>query len=160
MATSVHKRVAVVARGLSALRRLSPVLETLDQNTADALGIARSDLRCLEVLQERGALAAGALAEAVGLSPTALSTALQRLEAKAYIRRSHPVANRRQVLVEITEDGRTIAITSFGMLVRSAASLLTSYSIADFELVTRFLDDLHAPLRARLRAAQETHAAE
>ena len=160
MAISVHKRVATVARVVSALRRLSPVLETLDQNAADALGIAPSDLRCLEVLQERGALSAGVLAEAVGLSPTALSTALQRLEAKAYIRRSHPVANRRQVLVEVTEDGRTIAITCFGALVHRAATLLASYSVADFELVARFLDDLHTPLQAKIRAAQAARAAE
>jgi DNA-binding MarR family transcriptional regulator len=151
MAVSVHKRVAAVAQGVSALRRLGPVLETLDQGAADALGIARSDLRCLESLHQRGPLTSGALAEAVGLSANALSTALQRLEAKALVRRSHPAANRRQVLVELTEDGRTIAITCFGTVVRAAASLLTHYSVAEVELATRFLSDLHAPLQAKAR---------
>src|ERR1700742_3139245 len=131
MELSVHQKVDTVAQGVWALRRLAPVFETLDQEIADRYGIARSDVRCLEVLNMSGGLTAGDLAAAIGLSAAALSTALQRLETKAYVRRSHPVANRRQVLVEITEDGRTIAIVGFGRFVRAAAGLLASYTIAE-----------------------------
>lgn len=155
MELSVHQKVEAVAQSVWTLRRLAPIFETLDQEIADRYGIARSDVRCLEVLNMSGGLTAGDLAAAVGLSATALSTALQRLEAKRLIARSHPAANRRQVLVEITEAGRTIAIIGFGRFVRAAAALLASYTIAEVELVTRFLSDLRAPLLAKVEEERE-----
>lgn len=138
----VHEHAAALACNLAALRRLATALERLEQDAADKLGIAHSDLRCLQVLLEREAVTAGELAEAVGLSATALSTALGRLEAKAYIRRAHPEANRRQVTVTMTEQARNAVLPVLGKFVREAAPLLRRYELGEIERVTRYLDDL------------------
>jgi DNA-binding MarR family transcriptional regulator len=149
----VHRHAAALAGNLAALRRLGTLLDRLEQEAADALGITHSDLRCLEILLQREAVTAGELAEAIGLSPNALSAALGRLEAKAYIRRVHPEADRRQVLVSMTAAARTDVLPVFGKFVRAAARLYRRYEPGEIEQVTRFLDDLDIIFR-RLAAGE------
>jgi len=70
---------------------------------ADYLGINRTDLRCLDILDLAGQRTAGELATAMGLSTGAVTAMLDRLERAGYVRRLRDPADRRRVLVEPSE---------------------------------------------------------
>ena len=55
--------------------------DEVDEAVARILRLNRTDLRCLSVLSQAGAISASALADATGLTRGAMTTALDRLEA-------------------------------------------------------------------------------
>ncbi len=98
---SSHKR-QVFGELVEEVRRSQSATARFDQAVADALGLNRTDMRCLDVLEREGAVSAGRLAQATGLTSGAMTTALDRLERAGYARRVRDASDRRRVLVEIT----------------------------------------------------------
>jgi len=84
------------------IRSAQVAVAARDHAIAERLGINATDHRCLDVLDQRGPLTAGALAEALQLSRSAVTTVIDRLEALRYVRRVPGRNDRRQVLVELT----------------------------------------------------------
>jgi DNA-binding MarR family transcriptional regulator len=83
------------------IRRSQAATDRYDQAVADAVGLNRTDMRCLEVLTREGRVTAGRLAEETGLTAGAMTTALDRLERRGLVRRVRDEADRRRVLVEV-----------------------------------------------------------
>ena len=61
-------------------------------------------------------MAAGELATAMGLSPGAITTLVDRLEQDGFVRRVRDDADRRRVLVELTESARAVIEDIYGPL--------------------------------------------
>jgi DNA-binding MarR family transcriptional regulator len=122
---------------VTAFRDLATNLDLLDQVAATRLGIARSDLRCLDVLTRQGTLSAGALARAVGLSAPALSAALRRLETLNYIRREHDDRDRRTVRITLTESAVTTTGSLFSLVHNATITILADLSPAELSTITR-----------------------
>ena len=76
--------------------------DAFDEVAREKLGINRTDLRCLNIVENEGPLNAGRLAELSGLTTAAVTAVLDRLERAGYARRVRDSGDRRQVLVEIT----------------------------------------------------------
>ncbi|GAA3222523.1 MarR family transcriptional regulator [Nonomuraea helvata] len=133
---------------VAAFRNLATTLDLLDQVAAARLGVARSDLRYLDILSTRGPLPAGALAEAVGLSAPALSAALRRLEKHDYVRRAHDEHDRRTVRVSLTESAATAIASLFTEVRAATATLLQRLSPAELATVAKVADDLAGAIRA------------
>jgi DNA-binding MarR family transcriptional regulator len=91
------------------VRRSQTATARFDRAVADAAGVNQTDLRCLDVLSRAGALTAGALADATGLSSGAMTTAIDRLEHAGYVRRRRDAADRRRVVVELTQEALKLA---------------------------------------------------
>jgi DNA-binding MarR family transcriptional regulator len=91
------------------------------------LGLNPVDLRCLDWLTE-GPMTASRLAEATGLSAAATTTMIDRLEHKGFVRRRRGDGDRRQVLVEFTEDGLRRVGELYGPLVAEGEPLLASFT--------------------------------
>jgi DNA-binding MarR family transcriptional regulator len=75
-----------------------------DQVVADRLGINRTDLNCLDVIERHGGVTAGELATESGLTTGAVTAVLDRLESKGYVRRVRDTEDRRRVKVEVTQE--------------------------------------------------------
>jgi DNA-binding MarR family transcriptional regulator len=88
------------------VRRSQNATDRYDQAVADAIGINRTDMRCLDVIDREGPVSAGRLAEATGLTTGAITTVLDRLERAGYARRVRDPGDRRRVLVELTPGAR------------------------------------------------------
>jgi DNA-binding MarR family transcriptional regulator len=86
------------------VRRSQNATDRFDQAVADAIGINRTDLRCLDVIQREWPVPAGRLADQMGLTTGAITTVLDRLERAGYARRVRDPSDRRRVLVEPTLD--------------------------------------------------------
>src|SRR5215218_212917 len=76
--------------------------EAFDEVAALKLGVNRTDLRCLNIVENQGPMTAGKLADLSGLTTAAVTAVLDRLERAGYARRVRDQKDRRQVIVELT----------------------------------------------------------
>jgi DNA-binding MarR family transcriptional regulator len=76
--------------------------DAFDEVAREKLGINRTDLRCLNIVDNHGPMTAGRLAELSGLTTAAVTSVLDRLERAGYARRARDQEDRRQVMVEVT----------------------------------------------------------
>ncbi|HUB77045.1 MAG TPA: MarR family transcriptional regulator [Solirubrobacteraceae bacterium] len=110
-----------------------------DQAVGDALGLNRTDLRCLDEIQRRGTVSAGALADATGLTTGAMTAALDRLERSGYARRVPDPADRRRVLVELTDRAADISTRFYAEHIAQSRRLFDRYTEREIELLLAFV---------------------
>ncbi|OAN32491.1 MarR family winged helix-turn-helix transcriptional regulator [Mycolicibacterium iranicum] len=87
---------------LLACRELWRAMEDFDEAVCRTLGIGRSDLRALNAL-EHGPRSAADLAQRLGLTRGSVTALIDRLEAADLVSRRPAPADRRKVLVGLTE---------------------------------------------------------
>ena len=73
-----------------------------DAFAARKLGVNRTDLHCLNILESRTGLTAGELAVEAGLTSGAVTGVVDRLERAGYVRRAADPGDRRKVKIEFT----------------------------------------------------------
>ena len=86
-----------------ACRRLGEAMDLFDDQAAVQLGVNRTDLRALNLL-EHGPLSAGQIGERLHLTSGSITTLVDRLVAHGYVSRRTDPGNRRRVLVELQPD--------------------------------------------------------
>jgi DNA-binding MarR family transcriptional regulator len=112
-----------------------------DDLLCQLLGINRSDSRCLDILDQRGQMTAGALAQESGLSTGAITAVIDRLEKAGYARRVQDPADRRRVLVELTDQARAAGYELMaGPMIAAGELLMKRYSERDLELMIDFME--------------------
>ena len=121
----------------AAIRRYQRETDALDQALADRLGLNRTDLRCVDLLLEQPR-SPKELADAAGLSQSAMTTALDRLERMGYARRVRDDPDRRRLRVHLTPDLLALIGELFGPFAAEAAAEAERYSEAELELLTHF----------------------
>jgi len=141
-------RQQLVERVLTEMRALSSDTDRLDEASAACFGLSRSDARCMDVLSQHGALGAGELATAVGLSYPAVSALLDRMERDGYVTRTHGTADRRRVLVRPTRKAEREAAAVFSGLIRAMAELVSTYADDELRVLSDFLERSRAVLRS------------
>jgi DNA-binding MarR family transcriptional regulator len=127
---------------------LQAAVDDVDQAAATALGVNRTDLRCLEVLI-RGESTPSALAAELGLTSGSVTTMLDRLTELGHVTRAPQPGDRRKVLVRMTPE--TIAKTweIYGPIAQEGAADLTAYTGDQLHTILDFL--------TRSRALQQRH---
>src|SRR5215204_6184735 len=73
-----------------------------DNLAAERLGLNRTDLHCINIIENSGGLTAGELAKESGLTTGAVTGVIDRLERAGYARRVPDPADRRRVKLEVT----------------------------------------------------------
>jgi DNA-binding MarR family transcriptional regulator len=124
------KRQALIGDVGRAMQAYQRSTQAFDDEVGRVLGLNPVDLRCLDWLSE-GAMSATRLAEATGLSAAATTAMIDRLEQKGFVRRRRHETDRRQVIVEMTDEGRARTWALYGPLVESGMPLLTRFSAAE-----------------------------
>jgi DNA-binding MarR family transcriptional regulator len=74
----------------------------LHQAVAGRFGLGPSDIKCLDLARDEPDLTAGRLAEATGLSASAVTSVLDRLERAGFVERVRDTGDRRRVHVRST----------------------------------------------------------
>jgi DNA-binding MarR family transcriptional regulator len=116
---------------------------------AERTGLNPTDLQCLGLLQMHGPMSAGSLARSTGLTTSAITTAIDRLERSGFARREHDTGDRRRVFVKLDEDKVAEKIRPLYALKAAAAS----------HVFARFSDPELAAVQAFLQALEEESAA-
>lgn len=93
----------IFAELLDEVRRSQTATARFDRAVASKLGLNPTDMSCLDALSRAGALTAGQLATHTGLSSGAMTTAIDRLEQRGYVRRHRDTDDRRVVVIEPTD---------------------------------------------------------
>jgi len=120
------------------VRGAQSAVAAVDQAIAQRLGVNATDHRCMDILDQHGAMTAGSLATALGLSPSAVTTVIDRLEHLRYVRRAPNPADRRQVLVELTPLLHRRARELYGDA-QEVMATLERYSPAELRLLRDFV---------------------
>jgi DNA-binding MarR family transcriptional regulator len=133
------KRLELLDRLSLAIRASQNISEAFDEHVAAAAGINRTDLRCLDILGQRGPITAGELAEAMHLSGGAITTLVDRLERAGYARRTRDTVDRRRVLVELEPGAVERAFPYYEPLFHGTVRLLEGRTDEELELIIDFL---------------------
>jgi len=134
-----EERTKLLVELIAANRAYQSAVEKMDEAFCRLLGVNRTDGRCLDVIDQRPGLTAGELATAVGLSPGAVTTALDRLEQRGFVRRTRDPEDRRRVMVELTEEANRAAWEAYGPLGQMGAPMIEEMSDRDLATLIRFL---------------------
>lgn len=119
------------------VRASQSAVDEMDDAACRALGINRTDGRCMDIVDREGPIAAGQLAERSGLTTAAVTAVLDRLERAGYAHRLRDPADRRRVLVELTPLARRRAETIWGPFGVLRAEL-AEYAPEQLELLIEF----------------------
>jgi DNA-binding MarR family transcriptional regulator len=151
VAVSRQALVGELGRAMQAYQRST---QAFDDEVGRVLGLNPVDLRCLDWLSE-GPMSATRLAEATGLSAAATTSMIDRLERKGFVRRLKHESDRRQVLVEMTDEGQARTWALYGPLVEEGMPLLAPFTTDELATMRDHLvsiRDLTDRQRQRLRA--------
>jgi DNA-binding MarR family transcriptional regulator len=127
---------------LSHQARVSTLWTVLLHNAiASRSGINVSDMQCINLLQLRGPMTPGQLADAMFLTTGgAITTVIDRLERAGMVRRRRDEQDRRRVLVEATEDGPVTELSGrFQPVAELYGKLLDAYTDEQLELILDYL---------------------
>ena len=118
-----------------ALLDLGADIDAVGQAAASVIGINQTDLICLNALFRDGPMSAGSLANAIGLTTGATTTAIDRLERSGYARRRGDPNDRRRVLIEASEEGARQAFALFDGLLDAVARRASDYTEEEVALL-------------------------
>ncbi len=130
---------SVFEKLIDEVRRSQNATDRFDQAVAEALGLNRTDMRCMDVIEREGPVPAGRLADVTGLTSGAITTALDRLERAGYARRVSDPSDRRRVLVEITPHAREAANGFYASHAALSERLYRRYTREQLELLLEFV---------------------
>ncbi len=128
------------------LRRLSVELDAVGQRFADQEGLGRTDVRALTALMDatrhgRG-LTAGSLGAAVDLSSASVTALVDRLERMGHVHRERDEADRRRVVVAVSDSALAAGRRFFGALQEDVVAAMEDYTDEELAVVRRFLVEM------------------
>lgn len=106
---------------------------------ASQLGLHPTDYKALGMLERLGPLSAGDIARHSGLATASVTSLIDRLEAKGFVRRVRDDNDRRRVLVESVRDRLVAARSAFASTIASLAALFEQYSDRELAVIADFL---------------------
>jgi DNA-binding MarR family transcriptional regulator len=116
------------------VRRSQNATDRFDQAVADAIGLNRTDMRCLDVISREGPVPAGRLADETGLTTGAITTVLDRLERGGFARRVRDPNDRRRVLVELTPEAFQGSVNYYAAHMALSERLFRRYTEEQLEM--------------------------
>jgi DNA-binding MarR family transcriptional regulator len=130
----------LIAELISEFRVAGNQDSAFDNLAAERLGLNRTDLHAINIIENSGGLAAGELAKEAGLTSGAVTGVIDRLERAGYARRVADKADRRRVNVEVTPKFYARAEKIWGPVAADWTSRLGSrFTAEELERVVDFL---------------------
>jgi DNA-binding MarR family transcriptional regulator len=136
---SNEPRDALIADCVDRVRAFQNAVDGLDQAASEALGLNRTDLRCLDLLNLHGPMTAGQLAEQSGMSTGATTAVIDRLERSGFVQRHRDETDRRRVYIHVTDKLFQLAGPIYGPLGEEGLAQLARYSDEELKLIGDFL---------------------
>jgi DNA-binding MarR family transcriptional regulator len=124
---------------LQAGRRLSLATIMFHQAVADRLGLHPTDHKCIDLLSSAGAMTAGELAEATGLTTGAITGVIDRLEAAGFLRREDDPNDRRRVILRLVPKKYRDIARLFEPFAAAYAELGARYSERELAAIVDFM---------------------
>ncbi|QGG40622.1 MarR family winged helix-turn-helix transcriptional regulator [Aeromicrobium yanjiei] len=116
----------------------------------------RTDLAAIGLVMDRGPTSPKDISDGLGLSPSATSAMLDRLERAGHVRRERAETDRRSVRVEITDDALAVGGSMFGILAKHMRQVLGAHDEQDLARAAALMQELNAAARAARDEAAAT----
>jgi DNA-binding MarR family transcriptional regulator len=130
--------------------------DAFDNLAAERLQVNRTDLHCLNAIENGGGLTAGQLASETGLTTGAVTGVIDRLERAGLARRVPDPEDRRRVKVEVTPKFYARADAIWGPLKADwEATLSERFTLAELERLIEFLRTTNAVGKRHLNRLAE-----
>lgn len=123
-------------------RRFSDATVLLHLQIAQYAGLAPADHKYLSMLMQKGAMTAGELAQASGLTTGAVTGLIDRLEKKGLVERKADANDRRKVLIvpNLQKAGKLFG-SVFGALQERLTALVEQYSDKELKVVKSYIGE-------------------
>src|SRR5436190_3267507 len=140
MARAHKPKTELIGELISEFRIAGNQDSAFDNLAAERLGVNRTDLHCLNAIENAGGLTAGQLAAETGLTSGAVTGVIDRLERAGFARRVSDPDDRRRVKVEVTPKFYGRADKIWGPLAADwESSLADRFSAEQLERAIEFL---------------------
>jgi DNA-binding MarR family transcriptional regulator len=133
------RREAIIDEGGKVFRAYQTSNDNFDQAIADRLGMNRTDMRCVDLIDQAGGMTAGELARAAGLTTGAVTAVIDRLERAGMARRVADPADRRRVRIEVTPKLWELTGPLMSPFIGESQAILDDYSTEELERFSEFL---------------------
>ena len=133
------RREAVIEAGGQAFRAYQLSNDNFDQAIADHLGTNRTDMRCVDLIDQAGGMTAGELAKAAGLTSGAVTAVIDRLEKAGMAKRVADPADRRRVRIEVTPRLWELTGPLLMPFIEESQAILVDYTTEELERFAEFL---------------------
>jgi DNA-binding MarR family transcriptional regulator len=134
-----QRREEVIEEGGKVFRAYQTSNDNFDQAVADRLGMNRTDMRCVDLIDQAGGMTAGELARAAGLTTGAVTAVIDRLERAGIARRVADPADRRRVRIEVTPKLWELTGPLMAPFIAESQSILDDYGTEELERFSEFL---------------------
>jgi DNA-binding MarR family transcriptional regulator len=153
-------REELIEAALRASRKGHAQAALFSQAVADRLGLAGTDIECLDILDQEGRLTVGRLAELTGLTTGSATRMVDRLEQAGYVRRTPDPSDRRRVLVEPVAD-RMAGVSALHDSLRAAGrDLIATCDDSQLAAIVEYLERSVELTRAEAARLREPAGAE
>lgn len=126
---------------------------------AEATGMCPSDHKAVDLILQRGGMTAGELSSETGLASASVTSLIDRLETRGYVRRVRDGSDRRRITVEAVPDKLDELATLFVPLKRGVRNLLKKYDEEQLIAIRDFLEGTAALLRNEAEKVSATQPA-
>jgi len=106
---------------------------------AEQVGLGATETKTLFILSSQGALTAGEIAQYTGLTTSSVTSLIDRLESKGFVRRVRDIHDRRRVIVERNEDQLRELNQVFHSLQEKFMDFLETYSDDQLSIIADFV---------------------
>ena len=124
---------------MNAGRSYSTAAVMLHGAVADRVGLSVTDLKALDLLQRFGALAAGEIATHTGLATASVTSLIDRLQKKRFVRRLRDRSDRRRIMVRLTSNVEKKIAPYFASLNARMLSRFRTYTDEQIASIEEFL---------------------
>ncbi|MDG4809437.1 MarR family transcriptional regulator [Micromonospora sp. WMMD1120] len=143
-------RASAVADLLRAGREMSRLSMVFRYAIAERLGLAVSDLECLDYLADVGSASAGQVAERTNLTTGAVTSMLRRLQQAGYVTAERDPADRRRLVVTLRPERVAELRRPYEAFAEGAERLVEGYRVDEIDLLVRHYDRMRAMYLAEL----------
>jgi DNA-binding MarR family transcriptional regulator len=134
------EREKLIVALFDAERESSTWTVMLHQAVAEQVGLNITDHKCLDILNTRGSMTAGQLAQITGLTTGAVTGVIDRLEKAGYAHRERDLHDRRRVIVQPNGASAPKDLDRiFAHFIERMHPLLENFSEAELALLVRYL---------------------
>jgi DNA-binding MarR family transcriptional regulator len=156
MSANRKQKKELIGELISEFRAAGNQDSAFDNLAAERLGLNRTDLHCINIIENSDGLTAGELAKEAGLTTGAVTGVIDRLERAGYARRVPDAADRRRVKLEVTPKFYARADKIWGPVAADwAARLGGRFTAEELERVIEFLRSTNELSREHLERLRE-----
>ena len=138
--SSSDAKAELVQRLGTLIVRWQEATQRYDEEVGARFKLGPAERLCLSFLTS-GPQTASAIARATRLTPAAVTSLIDRLEARNFVRRQPDPNDRRKVLVEHAEGAAKVTREAYAPLGEAGAKNLAKYSEAEIKIVAQVLND-------------------